>query len=82
MSANTFTQGKILPLLTVLVLFALMLQTMYGAVNLLVIGPFCTAADISAVSICSQIMQLVNRPVDGYYGAVGPETETGRYEGC
>jgi len=45
---NSFTQGKILPPLlrfTVPVLFALILQTMYGAVDLLIIGRFCSAAD-------------------------------------
>lgn len=41
------------------VLLALFLQTMYGAVDLIVIGQFGTAKDISAVSTGSQIMQVV-----------------------
>ena len=67
-SSNTFTQGKILsPLLrfTVPVLFALILQTMYGAVDLLVIGQFCSAADVSAVSTGSQIMHMVTVIITG-----------------
>ena len=57
-----FTSGPILsPLLrfTIPVLLALCLQAMYGAVDLLVVGRFGTAADVSAVSTGSQIMQTV-----------------------
>lgn len=63
-----FTQGKILsPLLQFAfpVLVALILQTMYGAVDLLVIGQFCGAADVSAVSTGSQILQMVTVLVTG-----------------
>ena len=48
-----FTQGPILPVLlrfALPVLLALLLQAMYGAVDLQVVGRFGTAADISAVS--------------------------------
>ena len=57
-----FTEGKILsPLLrfAVPVLFALVLQSMYGAVDLLVVGKFAESADVSAVSTGSQIMMMV-----------------------
>ncbi len=57
-----FTEGKILqPLLlfAVPVLFALFLQAMYGAVDLMVVGKFGDAADISGVSTGSQIMQTI-----------------------
>jgi putative MATE family efflux protein len=57
-----FTNGGILePLLqfALPVLFALFLQSMYGAVDLLVVGQFATRADVSAVSTGSQIMQTV-----------------------
>lgn len=63
-----FTQGKILsPLLrfALPVVVALILQTMYGAVDLLVIGQFCNAADVSAVSTGSQILQMVTVLVTG-----------------
>lgn len=54
-----FTEGKILvPLLRFVfpVLFALFLQSLYGAVDLLVVGKFAGAEDVSAVSTGSQIM--------------------------
>jgi putative MATE family efflux protein len=59
---SDFTQGPILkPLLlfAMPVLAALFLQAMYGAVDLMVVGRFGTAADISGVSTGSQIMQTV-----------------------
>ncbi len=68
MQKNSFTQGSILPSLlrfTIPVLFALILQTMYGAVDLLVIGRFCTAADVSAVATGSQIMSMVTVVITG-----------------
>ncbi|MBR2547638.1 MAG: MATE family efflux transporter [Eubacterium sp.] len=54
-----FTEGKILaPLLRFVfpVLFALFLQSLYGAVDLLVVGQFAGSEDVSAVSTGSQIM--------------------------
>ena len=54
-----FTKGKILgPLVrfAVPVLFALFLQAMYGAVDLMVVGRFATSADVSAVATGSQIV--------------------------
>lgn len=60
--SQRFTNGPILsPLLrfTIPVLLALCLQAMYGAVDLLVVGQFGTAAGVSAVSTGSQIMQTV-----------------------
>ena len=38
------------------VLFAMFLQAMYGAVDLLVVGKYCGNADVSAVSTGSQII--------------------------
>ena len=54
-----FSQGKILgPLVrfALPVLAALFLQSMYGAVDLLVVGQFSAAADVSAVATGAQIM--------------------------
>jgi len=59
---QNFTTGKIFaPLVrfALPVLLALFLQTMYGAVDLLVVGQFATAADVSAVSTGSMVMQTV-----------------------
>lgn len=65
---NSFTQGPILrPMLrfALPVLGALLLQTMYGAVDMLVVGQFAEAADVSAVSTGSWLMQLVTALVTG-----------------
>ena len=59
---QNFTEGKIFaPLIrfALPVLLALFLQTMYGAVDLLVVGQFGTAADVSAVSTGSLVMMTV-----------------------
>ncbi|MCR4717231.1 MAG: oligosaccharide flippase family protein, partial [Lachnospiraceae bacterium] len=57
-----FTTGKIVsPLIrfALPILFALFLQAMYGAVDLLIVGKFAKSADISAVSTGSQIMMTI-----------------------
>lgn len=57
-----FTSGKIvLPLLkfALPVLFALFLQVMYGAVDLMIVGKFAHSADVSAVATGSQIMMTI-----------------------
>ena len=59
---ENFTEGRIFaPLIrfALPVLMALFLQTMYGAVDLLVVGQFGTAADVSAVSTGSMVMHTV-----------------------
>ena len=64
--SKDFTEGRILaPLLLFVmpVLFALFLQAMYGAVDLLVVGKFGEAADVSAVSTGSQIMMTLTNLV-------------------
>lgn len=69
MSQNhNFTEGSILgPLLrfALPVLFALFLQAMYGAVDLLVVGQFAESADVSAVSTGSQLMQTITGLISG-----------------
>lgn len=63
-----FTEGKILgPLLkfSLPVLFAMLLQAMYGAADLLIVGRFGAAADVSAVSTGSQIMQTITSVITG-----------------
>lgn len=65
---HDFTQGAILPALlkfALPVLLALLLQAMYGAVDLQVVGKFGTAADISAVSTGSQVMQTITIVITG-----------------
>ena len=66
---NSFTKGKILKpliLFAIPVLFALFLQAMYGAVDLLIVGKFATSADVSAVSTGSQIMMTLTNLVSSF----------------
>ncbi len=66
---QNFTEGRILaPLVrfALPVLAALFLQAMYGAVDLLVVGQFGTAADVSAVSTGSQIMMMLTNLVSSF----------------
>ena len=59
---KSFTEGSILgPLLrfAIPVVLAMILQSLYGAVDLLVVGQFSSSADVSAVSTGSQIMQTL-----------------------
>ncbi len=66
--AQNFTEGKIfIPLLrfALPVLMALFLQTMYGAVDLLIVGQFGTSADVSAVATGSMVMHTVTVVITG-----------------
>jgi putative MATE family efflux protein len=63
---KNFTEGKIIgPLMkfALPVMFALFLQAMYGAVDLLVVGKFSMSEDVSAVSTGSQIMMSIGNLV-------------------
>ena len=68
MSENTFLKGRILP---PLVKFALplmlsqLLQALYGAVDLIVVGQYSTTADFSAVATGSQLMQGITGIIIG-----------------
>ena len=58
-NTNHFTRGKVLsPLIrfALPILFAIFLQTMYGAVDMLIVGQFSHAGEVSAVSTGSWIM--------------------------
>lgn len=66
---NDFTQGSIVNKLIhfmIPVLGALILQAMYGAVDLLVVGRFGTTEGLSGVSTGSQIMNLVTFVITGF----------------
>lgn len=66
--SHNFTSGKILlPLIRFSgpLLLALFLQTMYGAVDMMVVGQFATAADVSAVSTGSWVVQIITSFVVG-----------------
>lgn len=63
-----FTEGSILTQLLrfgIPVLFAMLLQALYGAADLLVVGQFAQAADVSAVSTGSQVLHTVTGIITG-----------------
>ena len=65
---NDFTEGKILgPLLRFAapVLGARILQAMYGAVDMMVVGKYAATADVSAVASGTQIMNTVTGIIMG-----------------
>jgi len=67
--SNDFTTGGILsPLLRFMipVFFAMLLQAMYGAVDLLIVGKFAESLDVSAVSTGSQIMMTLTNLVSSF----------------
>ena len=65
---SSFLNGAILPTLlrfSFPVLLALILQALYGAVDLWAVGRFAATADISAVATGSQTMQIITGLVTG-----------------
>lgn len=63
-----FTSGSVLGSLIKFafpVLAAMFLQSLYGGVDLLVVGQFATTADISGVSTGSQLMHTVTTVITG-----------------
>ena len=87
MSAGTsdthnFTDGPILSKLIRFsgpVLFALLLQATYGAVDLLIVGQFASSADVSAVATGSNIMMTLTGPLSSF--AIGITVLLGRQIG-
>lgn len=64
-----FTEGKVFtPLLkfAIPVLLAMFLQVLYGAVDLIVIGQYATATDVSAVATGSQVMSTITSIINGF----------------
>lgn len=81
-NTNDFTQGSIAAKLAkfmIPILGALVLQAMYGAVDILVVGWFGTTAGISGVSTGSAIVNLVTFTVTGL--SMGITVLIGRYIG-
>ncbi len=79
---SDFTQGSILKKMLYFmlpILGALVLQAMYGAVDLLVVGRFGTTAGLSGVSTGSAIMNLVTFVITGL--AMGVTVLISRYLG-
>ena len=89
MNHADFTRGRIvLPLVRSVfpILFAMLIQSLYGAVDLLVVGRFSDAAGVSAVSIGSQLMMSVTMVIAqlsaGSAILLGQSVGSGRKEAC
>lgn len=79
---HNFTEGKILaPLMKFAgpILLAMFLQSMYGAVDLLIVGKFGSTVDVSAVATGSQMMQSITGAITGL--AMGVTILLGQYIG-
>ncbi|MCI8949685.1 MAG: MATE family efflux transporter [Lachnospiraceae bacterium] len=82
MKKNDLTEGRIL---TKLLLFAVpflianILQSLYGAVDLFVVGRFCGAESVAAVSIGTQVTQIVTSFITGL--TLGSTILIGKYMG-
>ncbi|MCM1126016.1 MAG: MATE family efflux transporter [Lachnospiraceae bacterium] len=79
---HDFTEGSILgPLMRFAgpILLAMFLQSMYGAVDLLIVGKFADTIDVSAVATGSQLMQSITGVITGL--AMGVTILLGQYIG-
>lgn len=79
---NQLTEGNILKTLLVFAipfLIANILQSLYGAVDLFVIGKYCDAASVAAVSTGTQVTQIVTSLVTGL--TLGSTVIIGQYMG-
>ena len=66
--SQNFTVGKLFfPIIrfALPVLAAMLLQTMYGAVDMMIVGNYASAADVSAISTGSWVMIVVTSIVMG-----------------
>ena len=80
---DTILQGKIFaPLLkfAIPLMLSILLQALYGAVDMIVVGKFGDTSSVSAVSNGSQIMQTVIGMVTGL--TMGVTVLVGRYVGA
>ena len=79
---SDFSQGKIIPALVRFVfpiMFAMLIQSLYGAVDLMIVGQFSDAANVSAVSVGSQLMHSLTMVITEL--AVGTTVLLGQYIG-
>lgn len=82
MKENKLTEGNILTTLfrfAVPFLIANVLQSLYGAVDLFVVGTYCTAESVAAVSTGTQVTQIITSLVTGL--TLGGTILVGRYMG-
>lgn len=82
MKKNNLTEGSILKTLFVFAipfLLANILQSLYGAVDLFVVGQYCDAASVAAVSTGTQVTQIITSLVSGL--TLGSTIVIGKYMG-
>jgi len=80
---NTILKGKIFePLIrfAIPLMLAILLQALYGAVDLIVVGAFGSTSSVSAVSNGSQIMQAVTEIITGL--TIGVTVLVGQFVGA
>ncbi len=79
----TFTSGSIpaaMLMFSVPYILGILVQNLYGAVDLFVVGHYATTADVSAVTNGSQLMTIVTQLIIGF--AAGITILTGQYCGA
>ena len=82
MKQNDLTQGsvaKTLLLFAIPFLIANILQSLYGAVDLFVVGKYCSAESVAAVSTGTQVTQIVTSLITGL--TLGSTIIIGQYMG-
>lgn len=82
MKPNTLTEGNIfktLLLFAIPFLIANILQSFYGAVDLFVVGKYCPAEGVAAVSTGTQITQIISSLISGL--TLGSTILVGQYMG-
>lgn len=82
MKKNNLTEGSILKtlfLFAVPFLIANILQSLYGAVDLFVVGKYCNAESVAAVSTGTQVTQIITSLVSGL--TLGGTILIGKYMG-
>lgn len=62
---NTKQATKKLMAFSIPIIFAILLQSLYGAVDLLVVGQFAETADVSGVATGSSILQMITMFISG-----------------
>ena len=71
--------GKVLLRFSVPFFLANLLQALYGAVDLMVVGKFCSAQSVAAVSTGTQVTQIITSLITGF--TLAGTVLVGRYTG-
>lgn len=82
MKENNLTKGNILKVLLIFsipFLIANILQSLYGAVDLFVVGKYCNAESVAAVSTGTQVTQIITSLITGL--TLGSTILIGQYMG-